>query len=606
MEEKIIVYVAGNPDSYPLEYYDKETDSYQGVIPQLLQQFSSQSGYEIRYYSTQPGKDQRKELGKNLQVDILSGYAQGDQVPLTNDQMTIFRTDHGGEEKEYYLCFTQVASEDLKEELEEFFDGVTPQTVSGILLETSVPVPDNTGFYFALGALAVTAVVLATAIVLLVRKYRRKLREMERGFETDEVTGLGNFDYLIRYFKQFINDKNRILYSLVYFYVDTDRLRRMGSSQEVDEFLRYCAVILQEHCGDADILAKVSGHGFALLKFSGDVGKIKEWIEPVFHRLHDYAKAYGKAIDVSTTAGIYPLKNNDRDLNEMIFNASQGALEARKSQRDYVICSDETLRKMEEEKRLCGSIRKALEDREIRLYIQFYVDIHTRKIVGGEALSRWQHPQKGLLMPGTFVPMLEREGVIGELDYYCLRESCAFLQELADSGVQDFFVSCNFSRDTFGAEDFVAQCIKIMDGYRFPRELLIFELTESASAKRLAQIRRNMLELKKYGVSIALDDFGEGFTSFYDLQQYPVDGIKLDKGLIDNILTPNGIAILRAVVQVGHDLGLTILAEGVENESQVAALGQINCDVVQGFQFYAPIPEWEAREKVLEQFPRQK
>ena len=198
--------------------------------------------------------------------------------------------------------------------------------------------------------------------------------------------------------------------------------------------------------------------------------------------------------------------------------------------------------------------------------------------------------------------MLEREGLIYKLDYDCLRSACAFLQKLADQGVQSFFLSCNFSRETFSAADFPQKCMEIMEDYRFPRELLIFELTESTSAKHSSQIRENMQALKAYGVRIALDDFGEGFTSFADLQQYPVDGIKLDKGLIDNITTKNGIAILRAMVQVGHELGLTILAEGVEQEEQAMALQQIHCDVLQGFRFYAPMPDSACMDKILEQF----
>ena len=104
------------------------------------------------------------------------------------------------------------------------------------------------------------------------------------------------------------------------------------------------------------------------------------------------------------------------------------------------------------------------------------------------------------------------------------------------------------------------------------------------------------------GISVALDDFGEGFTSFYDLQKYPVKGLKLDKGLVDGALTPSGRAILRAMIQVGHELGMTILAEGVENDSQAQALVDLKCDVIQGFRYCVPLPDWEARRRILELF----
>ena len=110
------------------------------------------------------------------------------------------------------------------------------------------------------------------------------------------------------------------------------------------------------------------------------------------------------------------------------------------------------------------------------------------------------------------------------------------------------------------------------------------------------------MELKKYGVSIALDDFGEGFTSFYDLQKYQIDGIKLDKGLIDNMFSKSGNAILRAMVQVGHSLNMTILAEGVETDEQAEELKAIGCDVIQGFCFFVPMPDWEAKDRILKEF----
>ena len=167
---------------------------------------------------------------------------------------------------------------------------------------------------------------------------------------------------------------------------------------------------------------------------------------------------------------------------------------------------------------------------------------------------------------------MESEGLIHKLDYWCLESACAFLEELHSRGASTFFLSCNFSRDTFARSDFVQRCKAIIEGYRFPRELLILELTESVSVGQLSLIRSNMLALREYGVSIALDDFGEGFTSFSDLQEYPVDGIKLDKRLVDNVLTKNGSAILRGMIQVGHELGLTLLAEGVESLAQARAL----------------------------------
>lgn len=601
MEEKTVVYVAGNPDAYPLEYYDKDSGTYQGVIPQLLARFSAQSGYELLYYPTD-GVDKREHLAKNVQVDIVSGYQAGEPHPDCEGWVTLLQTQENGQQQTYVLGLTAASPPALKGELEAFLQGVPQEEVVGLLIDTRTQPQDNTGLHLAIGALSLALAMLGIAMLLLVRRYRKRLNQAVDSIETDEGTGLGNFDYLLRYYKQIVNDKNRVLYHLIYFYVDTDRLRRIGGSQETTDFLRYCAVVLQEYTGDTDLLAKVSDQGFVLLRLSGNLQTLRGEVGTLLSRIRTYSQIYGKTFEVGMWAGIYSLRAEDRDLNEIIFRASQGAHEAWHGQEDCVIYTGEMQQKIAQERSLQSSVDRALANHEFQLYLQFYVEAKTFRIIGAEALSRWEHPVKGLLTPKEFIPLLEREGGICKLDYYCLRESCRFLEELRKQGIEQFFLSCNFSRDTFGTEDFVVRCKEIMEDYHFPRELMIFELTESSSQQHIAQIKQNMIELKKYGVSIALDDFGEGFTSFCDLQEYPVDGIKLDKGLVANSTTKPGIAILRAIVQAGHELGITILAEGVENAEEIQAMQEIHCDVIQGFRFYRPIPAQDAKDIIQERF----
>ena len=594
VEEKTLIYVAGNPDAYPLEYFDKDTQTYAGVIPELLAEFSDQSTYEIVYYEAD-GTDHREELAQQKQVDLFSGYEAEEEQLENTGVVTLFPGENA-----YTLYFTEAAPDAFQSNLRAYLEQVSPAEVTGLLM-ASVETPPNTqGMYWTMGAMGAALLVMAAVLLLTVRRYRRRLKESQQNAETDETTGLGNMEYLERYYKQYINDKNRNLYQAVYFYVDTDRLRRLSSGQETDEFLRYCAVVLGEYTQDSDILAKVSEHGFIMLKLTGGTDKTDAWLTAILDRIHDYAKLYGKPYETNIYAGIYALRAEDRDLNEIIFQASQGAYGAEKEDCRYLRCSKGMMDQFMQERHLQASIEQAFAQKEFQLYIQFYVDAANFAVVGGEALSRWKHPQKGVLLPSMFIPLMEREKMISRLDYYCLKEVCFFLKGLLKEGVDTFFVSCNFSRDTFAAADFVQKVQEIMNGFTFPRELLILEITESVSVRNAAQIRQNIIALKKYGVRVALDDFGEGFTSFYDLQKYPIDGIKLDKGLVDHVTTPIGTAILKAMIQVGHELNMTILAEGVETDEQVRAQQEIHCDVIQGFRFSHPMPQWEANAQIIQ------
>lgn len=219
----------------------------------------------------------------------------------------------------------------------------------------------------------------------------------------------------------------------------------------------------------------------------------------------------------------------------------------------------------------------------------------TFEVVGGEALARWNHPQNGILTPDIFLPLLEKEKMLDQLDYYCLKETCLFLEHLVKDGIDTFFLSCNCSHETFAAAGFAETVQKIVDEFTFPRELLILEITQSLSVSNIVQIQQNIISLKNYGIRIVLDDFGENFSDFYDLQKYPVDGFKLKKSLVNHIMSPSGASILNTLIQTGHELDMTAIAVGVETKAQVKALQEIHCDVIQGFQFFYPLPQREAR-----------
>ena len=181
---------------------------------------------------------------------------------------------------------------------------------------------------------------------------------------------------------------------------------------------------------------------------------------------------------------------------------------------------------------------------------------------------------------------------ISELDLYGMEKVCAFLEELGKQGIESFFISCNFARKTMAAPDFAQRCIQIVQRYQFRPKLLILEVTESQnmSPAEQEQLRENIEAVRAQGMRVIFDDFGAGFSSFRDLQSYPMDGLKLDKELVDHMDTDQGRIILRALVEAGHRMGFTILAEGVENDSQIDTLRQLRCDAFQGYRSSVPLP----------------
>ena len=198
MEDKELIYVAGNPNVYPLEYYDEDAGTYAGVIPELLRQFSQQSNYQLVYYQ-EGSRDQRAQLAKNRQVDLLSGYTQADEAPSHSQPVTVFNAVWEGEQITYQVYVSDVAPEALKGQLESYFASVDEETLSGTSIHAAVQYPTPHALYWSLAGFGLAAAALTAAVILLMRHYRKMLRKARQSIETDEVTGLGNAEYLTRY-----------------------------------------------------------------------------------------------------------------------------------------------------------------------------------------------------------------------------------------------------------------------------------------------------------------------------------------------------------------------------------------------------------------------
>lgn len=597
---KGLIYVAGDPDGFPMEYYDPDSRDFQGVLPALLRRFAQEYDYEVAYYEPEES-DRRLSLAEQQQVDLVSGRLE-DAVPHTTGKpLLIFSAEVGGETVEYGLWVTDVAPAQLGTELGAFLNGISQADRDGLLLESVQEAQPHSQsvLTFAAGGVVLTAVLLMAVLILSVRRFRRRIKQYELEREVDPETRLGNLVWLRRRFSADISHRTRMLYSLYYIQVDVDHL---SGRETTGDILSGIAEVLKDYAAGGDLLARVSEDGFVLLR-SDQTGAVPEmWVPEALDRIRALPQAADEGLTVG--AGVCPLREEDWDLGDLLFRARMCARASCAEQEDFRICLVEQEQQIQEERRFRLDARRGLERREFQLYLQSFVSAADGRIVGAEALTRWNHPERGFLMPDCFIPQMERDGLITSLDHDTLKRACDFLEDLWQAGVEDFFLSCNFSRSSFSAHDFVARCSAVLEGYHFSRELLIFEMTESILPHEEQQVMKNVSALKDLGVRLALDDFGTGFTSFYDLQEYPIDAIKLDKALVDHLGTPKGMTIAESMIRTGHALGLTVLAEGVENDEQARILRDMGCDVFQGFHFSYPVPAWDARAKILQNYQR--
>lgn len=601
----IIIYAAGNPDLYPIEYYDRDTESYVGIIPEMLKEFSREHGYEFSYYRADEG-DMREELGMNHQVDIISGCIEGEDIGNFDEaggytSVQLFSSVEDGQTRVYEVYVTDAAPEGLAEELSGFAAEYSAEKQLGtVVTAASGGKTDYADMTPYLGIAGGLILILAVLLAVLSARYRKTGRSYRKTMELDQATGMMTGEALKKWAEENVNGRNRILYYLIYFKIDLDYLQAPGRMERGKEFYRYAASVVKEYVSKGDAAGITAENGMALLCQSLSSDDILDRTLEVEGRLTAFFRSDSLIGRGVVTAGICPMGKFKGTMDECIRYSFHAAVSALKSELPYVICDDSFIRKTEEAVTLRNEIMGAIRGDEMDIYLQFYVEASSLRILGGEALARWNHPERGMLGPAHFIPALEEEGLISVIDYYCLEKVCRFLDELAGMGIEDFFVSCNFSRKTFAAEDFVERWEAIVGKHGFPRDMLVFELTESIEPRYRKKMRDNLVETRKRGIHVFLDDFGEGFTSLYDLREYAVDGVKLDRTITDHADTERGRLILSALIALGHEMDVKIVAEGVESAEQADVLRDLGCDIIQGFSLHYPAPLWDIKRSLRE------
>ncbi|MGZ4674275.1 MAG: putative bifunctional diguanylate cyclase/phosphodiesterase [Ilumatobacteraceae bacterium] len=252
---------------------------------------------------------------------------------------------------------------------------------------------------------------------------------------------------------------------------------------------------------------------------------------------------------------------------------------------------------------VAGELPGGMERGEFVDYYQPIVDMGSHRIVGAEALVRWQHPERGLLTPNEFIPIAETAGLIGSLDRWMLRQACRQAKAWKDAGLIDesFYVSVNISARHLQEVNISRDIREALVASGLPAASLVLEVTETALIDDVDSATAVLSDLKRIGVRIAVDDFGTGYSSLTHLVKFPLDIIKIDKSFVDRVVSGRGGDVMvRAVVELAHTLGLTAIAEGVEQPDQVDALEELDCHLAQGYLFSIPVPANHMAELLVE------
>ena len=346
-------------------------------------------------------------------------------------------------------------------------------------------------------------------------------------------------------------------------------------------------------CGTAyDSVSRLGADEFAIVLSNIDrPEEIVPVLQKVQHSLGQPFNLLEGEVFISATAGVAIFDTDGADAHTLIKNAEAAMHRAREKGRStYEFFAPEMNQRGLERMHLERGLRRALERGEFLLHYQPKVSAATGKLCGAEALLRWQHPERGLVAPGEFVSILEETGLIVPVGLWVLETACRQIGRWERSGVQVDSIGINLSPRQFQQPDFDAQVRRIIEACGLPPGKIELEITESMLMSDPAQAIQTLTRLKQSGVSLAVDDFGTGYSGLSYLRQLPLDSLKIARNFISNIThDADDAAIALAIIGLAHNLGLEVVAEGVETEAQARFLAGHRCDYLQGFYFSQPL-----------------
>ncbi|MGZ8264821.1 MAG: EAL domain-containing protein, partial [Burkholderiales bacterium] len=426
------------------------------------------------------------------------------------------------------------------------------------------------------------------------------LKESEEQFrmlaQYDVLTGLPNRSLLYDRLAHSIGQAKRHNWALAVLFIDVDRFKYVNDTfghAAGDKLLKRVAERLRECVRSEDTVGRLSGDEFAIVL--GSLGAVEDAAivaKKIIAQLNQPFQLEGAELYVTASIGITLYPNDSVDQDALIRNADVAMYRAKDLGRNnYQFYTPDMNRHTREMLSLEGELRRALDRDEFVLHYQPKVSLATGRVTGVEALLRWTHPERGLMPPGDFMPLLEETGMIVQAGGWVLRAVCQQLQAWRSAGVPLVPVAINLSPRQFLAPDLADSIDQVLREHAVGADLVEIELTESSVMTNTDDVIRTLERLESAGLQIAIDDFGTGYSSLSYLKRFPIRALKIDRSFIRDITTDrDDDAITKAVISMAHSLELKVIAEGVETRAQLDLLAAYGCDEVQGYIFAKPVP----------------
>ncbi len=586
------VFVAGNPDLYPIEYFNPKTQQYEGVMPLIFERISEESGIDFTYiYASKENKQQY--LAKNAQVDIVSAYVDDliSNEHISKDSV-LLNYSYEGKQQTVAIGFTSVCDDNVKQIILDHLQAMSEDELTSLIV-TYIMTHDkeSTAFNWIWISVIAVALICIVALLLLIRRNRKKVVSQKN---YDPTTGLYSRSYLDVILGTLIQDFVRKRYYAICVSANHENLLKYYGSEQAQSLSDYVMNTLQAQTQQGEYVVHADTAMTFLWLIQAPTREYAEKrISEIIEKINQENGILSEDYRVTISAGCYGLSQTSESGERVLKIASEAYIYAEENSLRCFFVDPMFIKMIDRKALLQKETVQAVKKEQILFYLQYIVDIQSNRIVGAEALSRWEHPREGLLLPASYIKLMQQAKNIHLLDFYMFEKCCQQLQLWSTDETKELLISCNFDRQTAARDDFYDRIMEISKRYEIDRARVVLEITEETFVYNRENVIRNTKLLQEASFRVALDDFGSGSTSFQNLIEYHVSYLKLDRVFVEIMKTAQGEMLVSGIVKASHALGLPILQEGVETLDQLEKCKALEIDLVQGFIFSRVIPRVE-------------
>lgn len=452
--------------------------------------------------------------------------------------------------------------------------------------------------YITVGVLCLFILCAIIINLYIIKTNRNNNQKLEKAVYEDHLTEINNYEKFIIDGDKFLN-LNRGQCALILFDIEKFKvINDIYGYKEGDNVLKGISRNLQRIFNNNAIYGRLTGDTFALLididNSDEDLSRICHIIKEKIANTQSMENINNK-IKINLSMGVYIIEANrkreSKSIQNLIDYADMAKLKSKSMKHvEYLIFDEEMRAEKKLNLQLEHDLQYAIENNEFSVFYQPKYDIITGKVIGAEALLRWNHPIMGFVGPDKFIPIAEKNGYINKIGKWVFNEVCKTLMIWSKESIQVVPISVNLSRVELYQDDLITFLEDTMNNYNIPAQLVEMEITETTTLNDLSFIKDKIEQIKMLGIKVLMDDFGVGNSNISNLKDIPIDILKIDRSILIDIETNiKSKVVVESILNICKHLGLDVVGEGVENMNQVEILKTMGCRVIQGYVFYKPL-----------------